>query len=258
MRALIADDEPHLAAHLNARLKALWPELDILPVAPNGEVALTRMLVERPEIAFLDIRMPGLSGLEVAAGLDYPCQIVFVTAYDQYAVDAFERAAADYLLKPVEDDRLRRTVTRLKASAGRADAETLRQLGELLGHRLSLLHATPALAPSPPPRLNWIKAQSGDTVRLVAVEEVIYFQAADKYTLVMTTDAELLIRTSIKELVEQLDPVMFWQVDRGTLVNARQIEAAHQDSLGRVSLRLHGRTERLKVSRSHAHLFKQM
>jgi len=246
MRALIADDEPHLAAHLASRLRALWPELQLLPTAANGDEALARLNAERPDIAFLDIRMPGLSGLEVAARLAHPCKLVFVTAYDQYAIEAFERAAVDYLLKPVSDERLRQTLARLQQPTPPLDTDTLSRLAQLL------------MKPAPPPQLEWVRAQSGDTVRLVAVDEILYFQAADKYTLVVTADAELVIRTPIKELGEQLDPTRFWQVDRGTLVNIRQVEAAQQDELGRVTLRLRARPERIKVSRSHAHLFKQM
>lgn len=246
-RALIAEDEPHLAAHLASRLKALWPELDIVAQVGNGGDALEFIQRERPDIAFLDIRMPVMNGLEVAERLRVPCRLVFVTAYDQYAVAAFEHAAVDYLLKPISDERLKITIERLRASAAPSGEAALLELKRLLA----------AAAPETD-RLRWIRAQCGNSIRLVQVDEVCYFQAADKYTLVVTADAELLIRTPIKELAEQLDPGQFWQVHRGTLVNSRQIVSASHDRLGRLSLKLRDRPEPLPVSRSYAHLFRQM
>lgn len=245
--ALIAEDEPHLAAHLRSRLNVLWPELDIRTCVNSGDEALERIEQERPDIAFLDIRMPGLSGLEVAERLTVPCRLVFVTAYDQYAIEAFEQAAIDYLLKPVSDERLAKTIARLQEAAQPNDEGALAELRRLLA----------AAAPAPE-RLRWVRAQCGNSVRLVGVDEVCYFQAADKYTLVVTADAELLIRTPIKELAEQLDPEQFWQVHRSTLVNSRQIVTARHDDLGRLSLKLRDRPEALPVSRSYAHLFRQM
>ncbi|RIX42052.1 MAG: DNA-binding response regulator [Rhodocyclales bacterium GT-UBC] len=251
--ALIADDEPHLATHLANRLAALWPELDIVAIAANGQEALERIEALRPDIAFLDIRMPGLSGLEVASRLHGACRLVFVTAYEQYAIEAFERAAIDYLLKPISDERLGKTIERLRASlATPAAAPPEALLAQLRG----LLAATPA-AQKPAP-LKWIKAQVGQAVRLVAVDDICYFQAADKYTAVYTRDTELLIRTTIKELVEQLDPEQFWQIHRGTLVNVRQIAAARHDGPEKISLQLKDRAELLPVSRSYMHLFRQM
>ncbi len=247
IRALIAEDEPHLAAHLCSRLGVLWPELDIIACVGDGNEALVRIHRERPDIAFLDIRMPGLSGLEVAQGLRVPCRLVFVTAYDQYAVEAFERAAVDYLLKPVRDDRLMSTIERLRQTAAPVETKALEQLRQWL-----------AAAPAAPQPLRWIKAQCGNTVRLVGVDEVCYFQAADKYTLVFTANAQLLIRTPIKELAGQLDPEQFWQIHRGILVNTRQIVSASNDRLGRLSLKLRDRPETLPVSRNYAHLFRQM
>ena len=248
--ALLADDEPHLVAHLAQHLGQLWPELAIVATAGNGLEALERIQELRPDIAFLDIRMPGLSGLEVAAQLTVPCRLVFVTAYDQFAVEAFEREAVDYLLKPVTDERLARTVARLRSSQVPALPEAL--LAQLRG----IIGSAPA-APAPAP-LRWIKAQAGQTVRLVGVDEVCYFQASDKYTTVVTRDAELLIRTPIKELAAQLDPAQFWQIHRSTLVNVRQIAAARQDAMGRLTLALKQRPETLPVSRNYAHLFRQM
>jgi DNA-binding LytR/AlgR family response regulator len=252
MKAVIADDEPVLAGHLKARLVALWPQLEIAGIAANGIEARDMIESLRPDLAFLDIRMPGLTGLEVVQELSpearRACRVVFVTAYDEFAVQAFEREAVDYLLKPVSDDRLGGAVERLKRLT-RMPGDTLSD--DLLGRLRALL-------PKAPEHLRWVRASVGDDVRLVAVDEICYFQATDKYTAVFTRESELLIRTSIKELVEQLDPGHFWQVHRGTVVNARQIVSARQDALGRVNLKLRDRPEAVTVSRGHAHLFKQM
>ncbi|OHC72362.1 MAG: hypothetical protein A3H93_16055 [Rhodocyclales bacterium RIFCSPLOWO2_02_FULL_63_24] len=252
MRAVIADDEPLLANHLKARLGALWPQLDIVGVAANGIEARDMIEALRPQIAFLDIRMPGLSGLEAVQALSAAargaCRVVFVTAYDEFAVQAFEREAVDYLLKPVGDERLGAAIERLQrttsAPAGNQSDELLLRLQALL--------------PKAADYLRWVRASVGNDVRLIAVDQICYFQATDKYTAVFTADAELLIRTSIKELVEQLDPGQFWQVHRGTLVNLRQIVSARHDAFGRVSLTLRDRPETVAVSRGHAHLFRQM
>ena len=246
--ALLADDEPHLVTHLAQSLTRLWPDLEIVATAGNGLEALARIETLRPDLAFLDIRMPGLSGLDVAARLTRPCRLVFVTAYDQFAVEAFEREAVDYLLKPVSDERLGRTVARLRSGQDP-------QLPEAL---LARLRDLVGAAKAPPGPLRWIKAQAGQTIRLVAVEEICYFQASEKYTTVVTRDAELLIRTPLKELAEQLDPDQFWQIHRSTLVNVRQIAAARHDAMGRLALQLKHRPETLPVSRNFAHLFRQM
>lgn len=254
-RALIADDEPLLAEDLRRRLAALWPELEIVAVCHDGSAALERLHADRPDVAFLDIRMPGLTGLEVAARLDYPCLVVFVTAYDQYAVEAFERAAADYVLKPADDARLTTTVARLKRALGEPSGTERTRLAAALAEVLGKVSPGNTAMPAP---LKWIRASVGDSVRLVPVAEVRYFQAADKYTAVMTASAELLIRTPIKELAEQLDPETFWQVHRGTIVNATFVTAARHDESGRVLLGLRDRPETVTVSRSYAHLFRQM
>lgn len=249
MKALIADDEPVLARHLRARLGELWPELEVVGMAANGMEALEMIEGLKPDVAFLDIRMPGLSGLEVAQRLAADtragCRIVFVTAYDEFAVQAFEREAVDYLLKPVSDERLGRAVERLRRRAAVAEPD-------------DLLRRLQALLPKASAHLAWVRASVGNDVRLIAVDEVCYFQATDKYTAVFTRDAELLIRTPIKELAEQLDPEHFRQVHRGTLVNLRQVVSARHDALGRVSLTLRDRAEAVAVSRGYAHLFKQM
>lgn len=246
MKAIIADDEQHLAEDLRRRLTRLWPELKIIAVVHDG-IAAERALSElKPDIAFLDIRMPGQSGLDAARSAESNCRVVFITAFDDHAVQAFEQAAVDYLLKPVSEERLARCVERLQQRSGAAPDALLTRLQQLL------------TAPAKPEPLRWLRAQVGQTVRMVAVEEVCYFQSADKYTTVLTRDAELLLRTPLKDLIEQLDPDHFWQVHRGTVVNAKQIVSAHHDLLGKVSLSLKDRVEKVAVSRSYAHLFKQM
>ncbi|WP_269531045.1 LytTR family DNA-binding domain-containing protein [Chitinimonas sp. BJYL2] len=248
--ALIADDEPLLADYLKTKLGMFWPELDIVAVARNGLEAASALREHEPDVAFLDIKMPGLSGLDVAKGAD-GCHCVFVTAFDQYAVEAFERDAIDYLLKPYSDERLQRTISKLRdklATPSRSDLN-----GNLLDSLRAALGGNGAGQ-----RLTWIRAGHGSEVKLIAVDEVCYFHAADKYTTVMTRDGEYLIRTSLKELTEQLDPDQFWQVHRATLVNVREIAEASRDFAGKVMLRLKSRPEKVAVSRAYAHLFKQM
>jgi DNA-binding LytR/AlgR family response regulator len=248
--ALIADDEAHLAEHLRARLAALWPELEILPIAANGLDALRAIDDEAPSVAFLDIRMPGLTGLEVARRMEPHTHVVFVTAYDQYAVDAFDREAVDYLVKPIEDERLGRAIERLRRKIAAAD--TPAPIEEVLARIARAL-------PSPNgARLRWIRASQGETVRQIAVDDVLYFQASDKYTCVITREGESLIRTPLAELLPQLDGDLFWQVHRSTVVNMNAVASARRDLAGRVFVKLKdGKTE-LAVSRAHAHRFKQM
>lgn len=245
MKILIAEDEALLAADLQRRLLRLDPALEILAVVQDGIAAQQALRTLLPDVAFLDIRMPGLSGMEAARSAAAACRVVFVTAYDEYAVDAFEQAAADYLLKPVSDERLSKCLARLRASAA-VDAQ------QLLA-RVEKLMQQPKNEP-----LRWVRAQVGQQVRMVPVEEVCYFQSTDKYTAVFTRDAELLLRTPLKELIAQLDAQMFWQVHRGTVVNVRQISVAHHDEQGRVTLTLRDYPEKIAVSRSYAHLFRQM
>ena len=246
MRALIADDEKHLADDLQRRLQRLWPELQIVAVVHDGVAASQALAELKPDLAFLDIRMPGQSGLEAARAAPAACRVVFVTAYDEHAVHAFELAAADYLLKPVSDERLAHCVERLQQQTALPPHELLARLQDLLA------------SPAKPAPLRWLRAQVGQEVRLVAVEDVCCFQSADKYTLLLTRDAELLLRTPLKDLIAQLDPEQFWQVHRGTVVNVRQIVSAQHGLLGKVSLSLRERPERIAVSRSYAHLFRQM
>jgi len=250
--AIIADDEPRLAEYLQGRLRTLWPELAIAGIAVNGPEACALLRDEAPDIAFLDIRMPGLTGLEVAQRADKSTHLVFVTAYDQYAVGAFEAAAVDYVLKPVTDERLAETIARLKA---RLEAPRASDVQAVLA---MLARLTCARDSGPSERLAWIRASIGEQVRLISVEDVCYFQSNDKYTSVFTADGEALIRTSLKELAEQLDPARFWQVHRGTIVNLAHVKETARDFSGRVSLSLRTRPERIAVSRAYAHRFKQM
>lgn len=249
-RALIADDEPHLAEHLGTMLARAWPELQVLPLAANGLEALRAIGDEAPEVAFLDIRMPGLSGLELASRIEPRTHVVFVTAFDQYAVEAFDRDAVDYLLKPVDEERLGRCVQRLKRKLDAAERPPA--LEELLAR---VARALPGAALG---RLRWVRALKGEGVQQIAVDQVLYFQASDKYTCVITREGESLIRMPLAELAAQLDGEVFWQIHRSTVVNMNEVASTRRDLGGRLFVRLRdGKTE-LAVSRACAHLFKQM
>ena len=278
-RALIAEDEPLLAATLQAELAKLWPELEIAAVVGDGESAVEQTLALRPEVCFLDIRMPEMSGLEAALALaeDWPDDgtsfplVVFVTAYDQYALQAFERAAFDYVLKPVEPVRLARTCARLREalaarSAASGDARTSdgttstadpAGLAGAVEQLRALLASAPAAAvPAEPLRV--IQAGIGNAIHMVPIDDVVYFEAADKYVRVMTATREYLIRVALRELLPRLDATRFWQIHRGTVVRAEAIASAERDDSGKVTLRLQGRPEKLMVSRLHAHRFRAM
>jgi DNA-binding LytR/AlgR family response regulator len=282
-RALIAEDEPILAAALAHALQRLWPELDIVATCPNGVEALRQGLALQPDILFLDIKMPGKTGLEAAEelaeqwpdGIAFP-HIVFVTAYDEYALAAFEHAAADYVLKPVNDARLGKTVERLQQrlrdsgttttatpTAGSGAATTTAPLATTATASASddnlarLLSQLQAMLP-PAPRLQMIRAAVGNSVRMIALADVVYFEALDKYINVVCQDSEALIRTSLKELLPQLDPQQFWQIHRGTIVNASAIATAVRDDAGKLSLTLRQHPAQLRVSPLYAHLFRQM
>jgi len=283
-RALIAEDEPLLAAALQQDLARVWPELQVVAVVGDGRSAARQALALRPDVLFFDIRMPGQSGIEAAAELadawpdDQPFPaLVFATAYDQYAVQAFEAQAVDYLLKPIQADRLARTVAKVQGLlAQRASAATgappsapsavlpspeleatMAQLRALLG--APGVGTAPAAAPATAAtRLNVIQASHGTQIHMVPVAEVVYFEAADKYVRVLTAEREYLIRTALKELIEQLDPQEFWQVHRSTLVRATAIATVTRDEAGKQHISLRGRPERLPVSRLYAHLFKAM
>jgi DNA-binding LytR/AlgR family response regulator len=261
--ALIAEDEPLLAAALRADLERLWPALRVVAVAGDGVQALQQALALQPTLCFLDIRMPGMGGLDVAHALaeDWPASgpvfplLVFVTAYDQYAVQAFDAQAADYLLKPVDANRLAACVDRLQRAlaARQGAAQELEASVQRLRRLLGAADGAAAL-----PKLEVIQAQVGPTVHLVPVDEVIYFEAADKYLRVITAEREHLIRLSLRELLPQLDARVFWQVHRGTVVQARCVASARRDESGKAFLTLKGRPEQITVSRLYAHLFKGM
>jgi len=274
--ALIAEDEPLLAQALRDELATAWPELQILATVGDGRSAVREALNLLPQVLFFDIRMPGLDGLSAAAELadawptdEAPMpQLVFVTAYDEYAARAFEAQAVDYVMKPVQAERLRRTVARLRQSLETRDATAPLPSDEALAGTLAqwrkLLAAAaegPAPAGSAAP-LKLIPASeagsSGNTVRMVPIDEVLYFEAADKYVRVLTATHEYLIRTPLKQLLPQLDPDVFWQVHRAVLVRSSAIEAVHRDEAGKQHLTLRGRDEKIPVSRLYAHLFRAM
>jgi DNA-binding LytR/AlgR family response regulator len=247
--ALIADDEPPLARHLQQQLAVLWPGLQFAPPARNGIEAAERIAALNPDVAFLDIQMPGLTGLEVAQGIEGGTRVVFVTAYDEYAVQAFEQQALDYLLKPVKADRLQRTVERLRAALAQPGAPDDARLASALAR----LQPRPAAE-----RLRWIRASAGELMHQVPVDEVLFFRADDKYTCVRTAAAEHLIRTPIVELLAQLDPEVFVQVHRSTVVNLNHLAGTRRDEASRLFLRLRGHAGELPVSRAYVHLFRAM
>jgi len=264
--ALIAEDEPLLATALRAELARAWPALEVAAQVGDGLSAVREALALRPEVCFLDIRMPGCTGLEAAQALaeDWPEDtplplLIFVTAYEQYALAAFEAQAVDYLVKPLDAARLDAAVARLQARlAERAPAPPAPQADAALAQLRALLDGLggPSAGAAAPPRLDVIPAQAGATVHLVPVDEVIYFEAADKYLRVVTAEREHLIRLPLKELLPQLDPQRFWQVHRGTVVQARCIASARRDESGKAFLTLRDRPETLVASRLYAHRFK--
>lgn len=257
--ALIAEDEPILAATLNKALQRLWPELQISAMVENGIAAVQETLSRQPDILFLDIKMPGKTGLEAAQELaeEWPDDkafplIVFVTAYDQFALEAFEHAAVDYVCKPINDERLAKTVARLQARLTQPQDRN-EELERIVGQLRTL---APAQAHAE--RLTIVRAAVGNQIRMIPIGDVVYFEATDKYVNVVTADSEALIRTSLKELLPQLDSNQFWQIHRGTVVNANCIQMAVRDEAGKLSVKLRNRKETLAVSRLFAHLFKQM
>jgi DNA-binding LytR/AlgR family response regulator len=262
--ALIAEDEPLLAQALQAELAKAWPKLRIAGVVGDGASAVAQALALKPDVLFFDIRMPGQSGIDAAVeladewpqGRPFPA-LVFVTAYDHYAVQAFETQAVDYVLKPVQPDRLRKTIakvqevlTRRTHGAPHIEDAALGQLRNLLG---AMQPPGPAQAP-----LKLIQVSVGVAIRMVPIDEVVYFEAADKYVRVLTQAHEYLIRTPLKELLPQLDAQRFWQVHRGTVVRADAIDSVTRDEAGKLHLALRGRKEKMPVSRLYAHLFKAM
>jgi len=267
--AILADDERLLREQLKARLAEAWPDLQICGEAHDGREAVEMVARARPDIVFLDIRMPVMSGIEAAREIalmpDLPCEVVFVTAYDQYAIEAFEQGALDYVLKPAEPARLVRTVERLKTRLA-----TKRQQGTLdapaeaadpgtFGLRLAQIEQLLRSAqPNAPRYLRWLQSARGNILKLIPVDEVLFFRSDEKYTRVQTLQAEWLIRTPLRELLEKLDTEQFWQVHRGTIVNARAIERVERDDAGHLRIRISGHPETLEVSRSFSQRFRQM
>ena len=275
--AVIADDERLLREQLRARLAEVWPELEIVAEAKNGAEAVALTEAHRPDLVFLDIRMPGMTGIEAARAIaqlpidedadqaaDEPpagakpwhgCEIVFITAYDQYAIEAFEQGVVDYVLKPAERERLQLTVERVKKrlagrSAGESpDATGMQQLLQKLNSKMN---------PGAAPKLRWIQATVGASIQMIPVEDVLFFISDEKYTRVQTATLEALIRKPIKELVDELDAEVFWQIHRSTLVNTRVIAGVTRDLRGRQLVAVRGHPEKLEVSRSYAGLFKGM
>jgi DNA-binding LytR/AlgR family response regulator len=255
-RAIIADDERLMREQLRARLAEVWPELEVVAEAKNGEEAVAAVRDHAPDLAFLDIRMPGMTGIEAARAIGDSCHVVFITAYNEYAVEAFEQGAVDYVLKPAERERLQLTVARLKKRLGQPPSD-LRDLLTRLADRLDG-GAKPASLQAGPERLQWIQASVGQQLKLIPVADVLFFTSDEKYTRVQTETVEALIRKPIKELVEELDPVKFWQIHRSTIVNVDAISGVTRDFRGRQLVQVKGRPDKLEVSRNYTHLFKQM
>jgi DNA-binding LytR/AlgR family response regulator len=250
--AILAEDEAPLRGALRAMLAEAWPELRVVAECEDGIAAMEAIAAHRPDLCFLDIRMPGVSGMDVArAAVAAKSLVVFTTAYDEYAVRAFEAGAVDYLLKPLHPERMQRAIERLRARLRDADDDD-----DDAGARVDALET--ALRPAGARLIRWISAAVGDSVRMIGIEDVLFFQAQDKYVRVVTADGEALIRTPIKELLAGLDPDVFWQVHRGILVRVSAIDRLRRDELGKSTLRLRGRDETLPVSSAFLHRFRGM
>jgi DNA-binding LytR/AlgR family response regulator len=247
--AIVAEDEPILRAQLEGKLKKLWPELEIIASVGDGAAALEALEERAPDFMFLDIQMPEMTGVEVARHVGTRAHVVFVTAYDQYAIQAFETGAVDYILKPATDERLAVTLERLKArlAAPTPPPDMNAVLAELTRHMSAGRQ-----------RLQWIKASIGQTLRMIPVADVLFFQSDEKYTRVVLADGEALIKTPIRELLDGLDPDLFWQIHRSTLVNVNAIAGVTRDFRGQAHVKIRGKDESLVVSRIYSHLFKQM
>ena len=270
-RALIADDERLMREQLRARLAEVWPELEIVAEAKNGLEAVELTEAHRPDLVFLDIRMPGMTGVEAARAIaQLPvddeseggwrgCEVVFITAYDQYAIEAFEQGVVDYVLKPAERERLQVTVGRIKKRLAQRERDApaddelsppaMQQLLQKLAARMD---------PSQAPQLRWIQATVGQNIQMIPVDEVLFFISDEKYTRVQTATIEALIRKPIKELIDELDAEVFWQIHRSTLVNTKFIAGVSRDLRGRQLVAVKGHSEKLEVSRSFTGLFKGM
>jgi len=244
---VLAEDEPLLADELADLLHALWPQLKIVARVGDGVAALNAIEAHQPDVVFLDIHMPLLTGIEVARQIAGRCHVAFITSYDEYALEAFEAGAMDYVLKPPTPARLATTIQRLKTRLQQPPVDLRRALRDLVEH-----------TPEAPRYLQWINASRGAAVRLITVEEILYFKSDQKYTLVLTADTEALIKKTIKNLVSELDPTMFWQVHRSTIVNVHAIDSVIRDDRGNLTLRLKQRPEKLPVSEAYTHLFREM
>lgn len=248
--AILAEDEPILRTQLEGKLRKLWPELEIIASVEDGAAALEALEERVPDFMFLDIQMPEMSGVEVARHVGSRAHVVFVTAYDQYAIQAFETGAVDYVLKPATDERLVVTIERLKAKlAAPAPPADLNAV---------LARISDRLGGGKKERLQWIKATLGQNLRLIPVGDVLFFQSDEKYTRVVTADNEALIKTPIRELMDGLDPDVFWQIHRSTVVNVNAIAGVTRDFRGQAHVKIKGKDESLVVSRIYSHLFKQM
>jgi DNA-binding LytR/AlgR family response regulator len=269
-RALIADDERLMREQLRARLAEVWPELEIVAEAKNGLEAVEMTEAQQPDLVFLDIRMPGMTGVEAARAIAQlqvdedgagwrGCEVVFITAYDQYAIEAFEQGVVDYVLKPAERERLQVTVERIKKRLAQRAAGADRESDEPPPAMQQLLQKLAArMDPAKAPTLRWIQATVGQNIQMIPVEEVLFFISDEKYTRVQTATLEALIRKPIKELIEELDADVFWQIHRSTLVNTKFIAGVSRDLRGRQLVAVKGSNEKLEVSRSFAGLFKGM
>jgi DNA-binding LytR/AlgR family response regulator len=246
-RAVLVEDEAVLRTQLEDMLGIVWPELNIVAAAEDGESGLQALDEHRPDVMFLDIQMPGMTGLDVAQRASGRCHVVFVTAYTQYAVAAFEAGAVDYVLKPFNEKRLRLAVERVRE---KLDSRPLRLDGLLTELATRVAQARPYM--------RWVTVQRGANVRLLTVDEIAYFQSDTRYTRAVTADSEALIRTPLKDLLDSLDPAQFWQIHRSTIVNLSAIDSVARDAYGHLQVRLRQRTETLRVSQPFAHLFRQM
>ena len=257
VRAVIADDERLMREQLRSRLAEAWPELEIVAEAKNGREAVEAVAEYKPDLVFLDIRMPGMTGVEAARQIGGACHVVFITAYSEYAVEAFEQGAVDYVLKPAEPERLALTIARLKKRLAGQPAD-LSALLEKLAARLDAAEPAKPNQSSAKNYLQWVQASMGQQIRMIPVAEVLFFTSDEKYTRVQTETFEALIRKPIKELIEELDPEQFWQIHRATIVNVKAIAGITRDFRGRQLVQLKNHPEKLEVSRNYTHLFKQM
>ncbi len=273
--AMIVDDEAPMRDYLRSKLKKIWPDLQIVAEAANGIVAIEEAQLHQPDIIFLDIRMPGKNGIEAATQLAQQALIIFVTAYDEYAVQAFERGAMDYLLKPIDNDRLQQTCLRLQQ---RIEEKQLHKNSQLSSHINQVTNSSKLSESTSRSKqveqlltqlmqhqqsqqrdyLRWIQASVGNTLRMISTKEILFFKSDEKYTLVQTEQAEFLIRKTLKELEDELDPKEFWRIHRSTLVRVSAVAEVTRDFRGRQMLGLKGSSEKLEVSRNHTHLFQQM